>query len=315
MKKIVIFLVFILSFVLLGCSKNPIDDQVDDIVDVPIIYNYLNEVFPINESKRFEPSGYLANENWHWHGTPVFSPDGKEMYWSKYIKASNDIEIWFTKENNDIWGEPEKLIIDGINGAYNCPVFVDGGRQLYFLNFDGIAFTIYKLTRDGDAWINPVAIQLNIPNGKMLGWSFSVSENKNIYFLLWDLNGLEHQKIYRSIYHNGEYGESQPLDILDIGSDGVGGPSIASDESYIIFDSVRPNGYGMHDIYISFKNDSDEFMAPINLGDQVNTTGEDAGVAISPDGLYMFYTTLKVNDLGYNPYWIKIDELNAFITE
>ena len=326
MKKMMIFIGIMLVFTLISCSEVPINNTtlvttttttsntVSNTSTSQVVFDYLNEVTPTDESKLFGPSGYLSNSEWHWHGTPVFSPDGKEMYWSKYIKASNEIETWFTKESNGTWSEPEKFTIDGIHGAYNCPVFADKGNELYFLNFDGMTFTIYKVTRDGDTWINPEAINIIIPEGKVLGWSFSVADNKNIYILLWDLNGLEHQKIYRAIYNNGEYSNPEPVDILDIGSDGVGGPSIAPDESYIIFDSVRSDGLGLHDIYVSFKNSMGQFTSPINLGDQVNTSVEDAGATISPDGLYMFYTTQKTNDLGYNPYWIKIDELEAFKT-
>lgn len=285
------------------------------IEDNPVIFDYLNQNPPANESILFGPSGYLSNEDWHWHGTPVFSPDGKEMYWSKYIKTTGDIEIWFTKKIIDSWSEPEKFSMNGINGAYNCPVFSDDGSELYFLNLDGITFTIYKVTRSGDTWINPQALEIDIPQEKVLGWSFSVAENKNIYILLWDITGLEHQKIYRCIYSNGVYSEPQPIDILDIGSETVGGPAIAPDESYIIFDSVRSDGFGMHDLYISFKNDLGEFTTPINLGKQVNTNEEDAGATISADGLYVFYTTIKTTDFGYNPYWIRMDELEAFKVE
>lgn len=311
MKNIMIFIAVVFIFSLAGCSKTPV---VDDTGNDPIIIDYLNETPPVNETKLFGPSGYLSNEDWHWHGTPVFSPDENEMYWAKYVKsaATNNIEIWFTRKSNDTWGEPTKLVIDGINGEYNCPVFADEGRELYFINLDSSGFTIYKVTRDGDTWANPEAIDINIPQGKVLGWSFSIAKNKNIYFLLWDINGSEHQKIYRSVYNNGQYGDPQPLDILDFGSEGVGGPSIAEDESYIIFDSVRSNGYGAHDIYISFKNSAGEFTTTINLGDQVNTSEEDTGATISADGLYMFYNTLKTSDLGYNSYWIKIDEIEAF---
>jgi len=338
MKKMMILLMIVIALALANCSGITVIDstanttlytteittefttevnteETTETLVNPIIFDYLNETPPVSEAKLFGPSGYLSNEDWHWHGTPVFSPDGKEMYWSKYIKASNEIETWFTKENDSNWGEPEKLTIDGVSGAINCPVFADGGNELYFLNLDGMTFTIYKVTRSGDTWTNPEAIVIDIPEGKVLGWSFSIAENKNIYFLLWDLNGLEHQKIYRAIYNNGQYGSPQPIDILDVGSDGVGGPSIALDESYIIFDSIRSDGSGLHDLYVSFKNDLGEFTTPINLGSQVNTNEEDAGATISADGQYLFYTTLKATDLGYNPYWIRIDELEAFKME
>lgn len=320
MNRIIGLISFIFVIALMACSKTPTNPSQDvtsndkngDIITEEIIIDYFNQTLPVHFAQLFGPPGYLSNNEWHWHGTPVFSPNGKEMYFSKYIKATNAIEIWYTVFNKDTWGIPVKFSIPGIEGSYNCPVFTDDGTELYFIQSDGISFTIYKVTRDGDTWINPEALELNIPEGKLLGWSFSLSQNKNIYFLLWDLNGLEHQQIYRSVFNNGVYNNPEALTVLDIGSEGVGGPNIAKDESYIIFDSVRDGGYGMHDLYISFRDDSGEFLTPINLGNQVNTSEEDTFSTITPDGLYLFFVTTKSTDLGYNPYWIKLDEIDVF---
>lgn len=66
-------------------------------------------------------------------------------------------------------------------------------------------------------------------------------------------------------------------------------PFIASDESYIIWDSEREGGYGDGDMYISFKQPDGTWGAAINFGDKINTDGEDGGGYVTPDGKYLSY--------------------------
>ncbi|MEP1096391.1 MAG: hypothetical protein ABJG78_14840 [Cyclobacteriaceae bacterium] len=66
-------------------------------------------------------------------------------------------------------------------------------------------------------------------------------------------------------------------------------PFIALDESYIIWDSEREDGYGDGDMYISFRQEDDSWGPAINFGDQINTDGEDGGGYITPDGKYLTY--------------------------
>ncbi|GAA4886684.1 hypothetical protein GCM10023311_07540 [Flaviramulus aquimarinus] len=66
-------------------------------------------------------------------------------------------------------------------------------------------------------------------------------------------------------------------------------PFIASDESYIIWDSEREGGYGDGDMYISFKQADGTWGAAINFGDKINTDGEDGGGYVTPDGKYLSY--------------------------
>ncbi|MDD3126630.1 MAG: hypothetical protein PHC32_02640 [Candidatus Izemoplasmatales bacterium] len=278
---------------------------------IDIEFDYLDQIQPFNQAIRFEPDGYLANSTWFWHGSPVFSPDGKAMYWSKFNISQSQVEIWYTQKEDGIWSAGKKLIIDGIEGSTNSPVFVPGDDGLYLLNFDGTDFIIYFVTQSSSGWEVPEAINLNIPSGKLLGWNFSIANNKNIYFSLWSLDGSEWSKIYRCIYTDGIYQTPEEIAILNTEPSGSGGPIISPDESFIIFDSIRNSGYGQHDLYISFQTTNGEFSEPINLGAQVNTSGEDASANISADGIYLFFTTTKSGDLGYNPYWIRLSEIDV----
>jgi CubicO group peptidase (beta-lactamase class C family) len=80
-------------------------------------------------------------------------------------------------------------------------------------------------------------------------------------------------------------------------------PFIAPDESYLIWDSERENGYGDSDLYISFRQDDGGWGAAINLGDQINSKFDDAYGSMSPDGKYFFFHRSYGGDTG-DIYWV-----------
>jgi len=92
-------------------------------------------------------------------------------------------------------------------------------------------------------------------------------------------------------------------------------PYIDPDERFLIFISNRPGGYGMHDLYLSSRNQDGTWNDPINLGPEINSNLEDSAPYISPDGLYFFFNAWKTGDLGYNPYWVDAQVIYNLITD
>lgn len=68
-------------------------------------------------------------------------------------------------------------------------------------------------------------------------------------------------------------------------------PFIAPDESYILWDGERETGFGGNDIYISVKQEDGSWGEAINLGGAVNTSAEESGAYITPDGKYLFFNS------------------------
>ena len=67
-------------------------------------------------------------------------------------------------------------------------------------------------------------------------------------------------------------------------------PFIAPDESYLLFDAEREDGFGESDIHISFKQKDGTWGNGINLGDKINTNAWEASASITPDGKYLFFS-------------------------
>ena len=81
-------------------------------------------------------------------------------------------------------------------------------------------------------------------------------------------------------------------------------PFIAPDESYLIWDSERPEGYGGSDLYISFKQKDGSWGPAINMGESVNSNRWDAFASVTPDGKYILFNR-GIDDNGNNDiYWV-----------
>lgn len=304
---------------LFGCSEVSTQDPITDIIIDPIDdepidqvnFDYLNQTLPTNMVSRFSMSN--ANVSWFWNGPPVFSPDGKQVYWSKIYSSWDESEIWYKTKINDNWSTEKKLTIDGLTGYLSCPVFVDNSDELYFKYLSlQMEVTIMKATRIENVWTNLETLNIPVPSEYTIDGRFSIAENRNIYITLLAKSGMEHMKIYYSEYNNGQYGIPQAIDILNGTTFGSGSPYIAKDESFILYDSGPTSSYGVQDIYVSFKDESGYFTRPINLGNQINSIEEENSAIISEDGKYLFFTSKRDDDVFYTPYWIKLDEIEVF---
>ena len=94
-------------------------------------------------------------------------------------------------------------------------------------------------------------------------------------------------------------------------------PFIAPDESYIMWNGVREDGYGSSDIYISFRQPDGSWGNAVNLGDKINTGAEEGGPQVTSDGKYLFFNrvvTRKSGDVDSDLYWVDsqiIDDLRS----
>ena len=66
-------------------------------------------------------------------------------------------------------------------------------------------------------------------------------------------------------------------------------PFIAPDESYILWDGERDEGFGDSDIYVSFRQQDGSWGNAINLGDTINTDAAEIFASVTPDGKYLFF--------------------------
>jgi Tol biopolymer transport system component len=280
---------------------------------------YLGQTPPDTIPKRFPPSSLLSDGIWWWHGSPVFSPDGKEMFFVKYIsnKPRGNMEMYWMKMGEDgEWTSPVHPSFASDSGD-NSPVYADEGNRLLFTSYRDGSIKIYQVTRADTGWSAPELVNMDYPSlPGNLGWDISLTPDQTMYFELY-VPGYW-MDIYKSKLEEGEYSQFEKLPDQINSSSNDATPYIAADESYIIFMSNRSGGYGYHDLYVSFRNADSTWTPAVNMGNQINGSSEDAMPLLSPDGLYLFFNSAKTGDLGYNAYWVKssvIGKLNPFLLD
>lgn len=97
----------------------------------------------------------------------------------------------------------------------------------------------------------------------------------------------------------------------------TGHPFIAADESYLIWDSERMGGYGASDLYISFRQKDGSWGSAINLGKDINTKDDNAFGSVTPDGKYLLFHTLNLNegDGVANIFWVDAQFIETLRSE
>nr|WP_299171016.1 OmpA family protein [uncultured Allomuricauda sp.] len=98
-------------------------------------------------------------------------------------------------------------------------------------------------------------------------------------------NGVNHLKIYRSKYVDGEWTEAVSLP-FNSENYSNGHPSISPDGKKMYFVSDMPGGYGGTDIYTVDILDNGSFSKPHNLGRTINTSKKEMFPYITENALY-----------------------------
>jgi hypothetical protein len=240
---------------------------------------YLGQKPPGMTPELFMP-GVISNCDLH--SGVYFSPDGKEVYYS--ISRESQHIIMFMKEENGRWTRPKSLC-KGL-----VPFLSPDGKTLLFTTQD---YEIWKMQRSANNWSDPISLGPTI-NCARSQYSSCVTDDGTLYYM-------NAKGIVRSALIEGFYTEPEPLGSA-INSKNYEGPAyVAPDESYMIFSSFRPGGYGSSDLYISFRGEDGTWTEPKNMGSKINSDARDRLPFVSSDGKCLFFNSSRVSVLNTKP--------------
>ena len=97
-------------------------------------------------------------------------------------------------------------------------------------------------------------------------------------------------RIYTSTRASGQWSEPQELVLFKDSSITVGHPALNASGDTLYFVSDAPGGYGGKDIWFA-EYDGAEWSAPVNMGRQINTSGEELYPTIRNNGVLYFAST------------------------
>ena len=173
-----------------------------------------------------------------------------------------------------------------INNNYNEIIFTSTRDAATGKEKDGITgqefadFFISKQDRKGD-WSTPMLADEgeNINTEASEGTPFMNAKYTKLYFTRCQ-NGAHRQngcQIMVAGKSGGAFSEARPVEIAGVDTlDIVGHPTLSSDELIMYFAAERKGGFGGNDIWVAMRNNATEpFKHPFNLGERINTAGNE----------------------------------------
>ena len=237
---------------------------------------------------------------------PEMSKDGLSLYFASNRPGPFEGEdIWVSRRatRDDAWDEPLNLG-PNINTSFNerSPALSRDGHYLFFATtrpggsggFD-IWVSWRAHTRDDFGWQPPVNLGPGV-NGAFGDFGPTFFENDDIgipnLFFASNRPGVGGVDIYRSeLAANGSFGPAVLIPELSTPQNDFR-PTIRPDGLEVFFDSNRPGGIGLRDLWASTRETpSNTWSPPVNLGPGVNTGFNDMLPALSSDGMTLVFTS------------------------
>ena len=261
------------------------------------------------------------------HDAAYFSPDGTEIYFSRVSQRPTSIMIM--REEYGIWNPPQVI---SFSGKYIdlTPFPSPDGKRLYFASNRPLVkggkpgnagqLNIWVVEKTETGWSEPVSLGAHINSGRREDTP-SVALEGTVYFGgKSDDPQNRSNVIFRSEFINGQYTKRKQLSNVLNSNYLDGTPFISPDESYILFTSFRPGGYGMSDLYISFYRKDGTWTKPENMGKEINTPAKEGYPYVSPEGKYLFFNSNRpsalnkklIPDGGGNVFWVDAVILKKF---
>jgi hypothetical protein len=265
-----------------------------------------------------EPKVFAKNLLYGDHAYPgyqTFDETGQEFYYAvtdrdwqssriRHISAKAPSKIDTLLLTNDKWeGEPF--------------ITYDGSRMFFTAIMPPTDHPwqsdLYYVDKTATGWSIPHLLPPPV-NTQSSEWHASLTREGVLYFCSERDGDRLRGNVFRAIPENGEFRKVEKLPPPINTEYNDCDPLIAPDESFLIFHSNRPGGFGEHDLYISFRNGHGQWSDPRNMGPSINTPAWEMAPSLSPDGKFLFFTRRKAfqTDEPSQILWVSIKIIEQF---
>jgi beta-lactamase regulating signal transducer with metallopeptidase domain len=233
---------------------------------------------------------------------PSISADGLSLYFqSRRSGGFGNADLWVTTRTSvsDPWEEPVNLGPTINSSSYDaCPSISADSLELYFGSWrpggfgDCDLWVTSRPTTD-DPWGTPMNLGPTVNSSDAENLVEISADGLELFFGSKRPGGVGGWDIWVTTRTtiNDDWGEPVNLGPTVNSSSGDGSPSISADSLSLFFDSSRPGGYGLWDIWVTTRATKDDYWGlPVNLGPVVNTVYGEAGPSISADGIQLYFS-------------------------
>jgi hypothetical protein len=242
----------------------------------------------------------------------TYSADGKTVIFVSGRQGSipspavpYNFDIWMSRNVNGMWQAPIHLgpgIDPAVGPNINTsawelePSLSDDGNVIYFTRYEpgnlstGDLYVTQKINgvwQPARNWNDvPELPHINTPTGEE--HCPIIASDSLIYFSYQQPGVTQDSDIWKVEKKEGVWQKPQSLGprINSPYRDHMHWTGLSKDGKSLIITSMRPDfgSRGGHDEWISHQNPNGEWQEPLNLGDTINTAGEDMCWTFTPDG-------------------------------
>ncbi|HBH48571.1 MAG TPA: hypothetical protein DDX98_08015 [Bacteroidales bacterium] len=132
-------------------------------------------------------------------------------------------------------------------------------------------------------------------------------DGKRLFFTAY-ITGMGDEIVYSEMEQNGKWSNYKVFSAPVNTPSNEAFASITADGKTMYISSNRPGGFGGNDIYKIKKNEKDEWGAPENLGQNINTPFDETACYISQDGNTLYFSSEgHMNMGGHDLFYSKTD--------
>jgi len=177
----------------------------------------------------------------------------------------------------------------------DSPIDIEGDGKF----FENIYFTTWDSAKNQWADADQIPGQINQSNSHVACTGIS-ADGKQIFIYKNDLTNPEARggDIFVSKVLNNKWKTPEPFGKPINTSYWEGGACISPDGKTLYFTSERSGGFGNSDIWVAQRKTKTEWETPVNIGAEINSPNDEAGLFLAPDGKTLFFCSNGANSMG-----------------
>jgi outer membrane protein OmpA-like peptidoglycan-associated protein len=267
-----------------------------------------NLIIKENDTLRIEIERLSRSVNSEFNDyAPVVTADGSTMFFTsrrpllqkelkRNIEARENIYRSDLNEDSGNWNEATALpenVNDPLRYNSNIAISNDGQRLLIYRDDRFGNGDIYESYLKGATWSDPIALPAGI-NSEAHESSASIApDGRTIYFVSERKGGQGKRDIWKSTKdQSGNWSEPVNLGKMINTSDDEESVFIHPDGKTLYFSSKGHGSMGGYDVFRSSYING-EWTKPINLGEPINTLGDDLFFVLTADGHTGYYASSR----------------------
>lgn len=300
MIKILLPFIFILTFI--SCEKSEKPSE------------YFGQEYPDSIPVVFAPN-VISMQGRLEHGLS-FSPDARELAFGILDKDDFNGTIYYSKNVNDNWSEPEVFEPLKDKSVY-LPYFSPDGKLLLFAqskpDVDNGYTDIWFIEKVNNNWSSskirksPFSSDSREANASMTyDGTIFFSSNRNCA----GKDNCHSADLFYSKLKSNDYYNVSVIEEF-ISSNDEESVFISPKDDYIMFCRYTDDKTWM-DLYISFRNVNNKWIEPQIIDSTINSKDWDRRPFVSIDNKFLFFTRLQIGDKGLTEsdiYWVNTSKL------